>query len=821
VTSSRFGLRQITVTTVALACGSLLAITGGVARAAENENYVPSGSFPVDTHAVALAVDRSSGSFPGDVYDAAVSPSEHNPPRVAQFTPPFEPSTNPTATFGTGTEFSGVAVDSVTGDVYALGTNEKTNEDQVEVFDPTKGSESAPIAMIGVGTISAGDSARIWVDSSGDVFVPDNGGKVVYEFTPTEPNSNEYTGAHVVIGSGTLTDPTGVAVDSTGIVYVLDSGNAETKIPPGVAVFSPAGVFLGPLSGLSNPEGVTVDPSTNDAFVLDHGNEGEAAQVDDFAPSIGESKETFVQGSERSTFGSGEFNTNSFLGSATGIAVDASHKVYVAVASFIPFFAQVRIYRLAKPPEARTEAAGAVTATAATLTGTVTPNEEAVVTHWYFEFGLSEGYGEDSPALPGSETGGAGPVAVQTQLTGIQPNKTYHYQLIASNPNGTAKGGDQTVTTLSARPSVHGQSSLDVTRTGATVSALVNPNNQDTHYFFQYGTDITYSLGSIPASPGEDMGTEFGDQSKEAKLSGLEPNTLYHYRAVAVNATGTTEGVDHTFTTLPNGPSVTTGAASGVGQSAATLTGTIDPQGADTSYYFEYSGPGTFSIVTGNAGSGSGGAAVAAPVSGLSPGATYQYRLVATNAGGTAFGSYQAFTTAPPPPSGPPTVVTGGSSNLTPTSVTLSGTVDANGGLANYQYQYGTSAAYGLGLPEASAGSGSEPQGVAAGLSGLAPGTGYHYRLVATNAAGTAYGADQMFTTPAAPVSVFGPSVANTFAPTTTTKPTTPKPLTRAQKLSKALKACKKQPKRKRAACVRQAKKQYAPPKKSRGGTKR
>jgi hypothetical protein len=766
-----------------LVCGLLLAFGAGVAQAAFN--YVPSGSFPVDLNAVGVAVDRSSGSFAGDAYVSDTS-------RVAQ----FEPATKSVKeTFGSGTGFSGVAVSSATGDVYAL-----SEHGVVDEFDPTKGSESAPIATIGAGTISAGDSARIWVDSSGDVFVPDNSGNVVYEFTPTSPNSNVYTSAPIVIGSGKLSDPTGVAVDSAGLVYALDSGNAR------VAVFSAAGVFMGSMSGLSNPEGVTVDPSTNDVFVIDQ--PGGVAQVDDFSPSSGESEVTFVAGSEITTFGSEEFSTG-FLGSASGIAVDSASNVYVAFASFAEAFAQVLIYRPTQAPGATTEGFEAVTATTATVSGTVSPNGSA--THWYFEFGVSESYGEDSPALPGSETTTEGPV--QTQLTGLEPNKTYHYQLIASNPNGSAKGGDRTVTTSAVRPSVDGQSSTAITQTGATVNAQINPDNQPTTYQFQYGTDINYTLGSIPASPAG-VGSGFGDQAESATLAGLQPNTLYHYRVIATNATGTTEGVDHTFTTLPNGPSATTGAASGVGQSAATLTGTIDPQGAQTSYYFEYSGPGTFSIVSGKAGSGSGATTVTAPVNGLTPGATYQYRLIATNTGGTTVGSYQTFTTAPPPPSGPPAAVTGGTSNLTPSSATLGGTVDPNGGATSYQFQYGTSAAYGAGLSEASAGSGAEPQGVAAGLSGLAPGTAYHYRLVASNAAGTTYGADQAFTTPAAPVSAFGPPVANTFAPTTT-KPTTPKPLTRAQKLSKALKACKKdKSKAKRAKCAKEARKKYAPPKK-------
>jgi hypothetical protein len=769
--SSRLSLRQLTASAVALACGWLLAFGGGVAQA----GYVHSGSFPVGAFTSGLAVDQSTGSpFSGEIYAASESTG------VEQ----FAESGTRTAVGAFGGTATGVAVDPTTHDVYAYEPSA-----QVEEFDPSTGAQIGE--PIGAGTITPGGEPRIWVDSSGDVFVPVRETNVVDEFTPTAPNSNVYTSAPIVIGGGALTGPAAVAVDSAGNVYVLDS-NPSTGSGR-VQEFSPAGTLEGELGAgsLSNAFGITVDTASNDVFVVDNGSEGVAPHVAQFEPS-----QSGVPGSRITSFGSGE------VGNSRAIAVSpVSKDVYVAGL----FASEALIFVPAQGPEAKTQLSEAVTATGATLNGTVIT--QGSPTHWYFEFGPSETYGEFSPAPPGPET--AIDTTVQTTLTGLQPNKTYHYQLIANNPNGTAKGGDQTLTTLAVRPSVHGQASLAVSQTGATLQAQINPNNEPTHYFFEYGTDTGYALGTVPSPPGP-VGEGYGDALVSAPLSGLQPNTLYHYRVIAVNAAGTSEGVDRTLTTLPNGPSVTTGAASGVGQSAATLTGAIDSQGAETSYYFEYSGPGTFSIVSGKAGSGSGNATVTAPVNGLSPGAAYQYRLIATNAGGTTFGSYQTFTTAPPPPSGPPAVATGGTSNLTPSSATLAGTVDPSGGATSYQFQYGTTAAYGASLPEASAGSVAEAEGVVAGLSGLAPGTAYHYRLVATNAAGTTYGADQTFTTPAAPVSVFGPLPTNTIAPTTTTKPTTPKPLTRAQKLSKALKACKKEKsKAKRAKCEKEARKKY------------
>jgi hypothetical protein len=774
-----------------VACTAVLALGGGVARAS---GYVRSGSFPSDREVFGLAVDQSSG----DVYSAAEGGFAGPNSRVAQYPPPFS---SVSEEFGSGTEFSGVAVNASGQYVYAL----DKSHSRVDIFEPSAGSTTEPLKTLGSGTISPFESwehgVRIGVDNAGDVFVPDSIANVVYEFV--HESGVVYHEPPTTIGSGTLSEPTAVAVDSTGIVYVVDSGHAR------VAVFSPAGEFLGALGGLTNPSGVAVDPSTNDVFVIE--SPGGVPRVNEFSPSTGTSPGNFAPGSSIVTFGSGEFTNGQGV---FGIAVDSSSNVYVASRCGYAFCAgEVLIFKPSIPPTATTSAVepSDVSAGGARICGLVNPHDptESRSTTWYFKYGTDQTYGSYSPAPPPGtgDLTGASAIQVCTTLSGLQPNLTYHFQLVAHNSEGEGEGGDQTFLTSAVAPSVGGQSSSGITQTGATLHAQINPNNQATTYQFQYGTDTLYTLGSVPASPAA-VGSGFGDQAESATLAGLQPNTLYHYRVVAKNATGTTSGVDHTVVTLPDAPSVTTAATSALGQSGATLNGTIDPQGAQTSYYFEYSGPGAFSMVSGEAGSGSGSVTVTAPVNGLSPGTSYQYRLIATNAGGTTVGSYQSFTTQPPPPTGPPAVATGGSSNLTPTSVTLSGTLDPNGGATGYQFQYGTSAAYGASVGEASAGSGAEPQGVAAGLSSLAAGTTYHYRLVATNAAGTSYGADQMFTTPAAPVSAFGPSPTNTILLSTT--PTPPKPLTRAQKLAKALKQCKKdKSKKKRAKCEREAREKY------------
>jgi CSLREA domain-containing protein len=95
----------------------------------------------------------------------------------------------------------------------------------------------------------------------------------------------------------------------------------------------------------------------------------------------------------------------------------------------------------------------------------------------------------------------------------------------------------------------------------------------------------------------------------------------------------------------------------------------------------------------------------------------------------------------------PPRVTTGDASAISTTAATLSGTVNPSLRAASYHFEFGTTASYGSSTPDAAAGAANSARPVSANLSGLAPGTTYHYRLVASNADGTATGSDMTFTT--------------------------------------------------------------------------
>lgn len=94
-------------------------------------------------------------------------------------------------------------------------------------------------------------------------------------------------------------------------------------------------------------------------------------------------------------------------------------------------------------------------------------------------------------------------------------------------------------------------------------------------------------------------------------------------------------------------PSATTGSPSSVGQSSATVNGTVNPNGQSTTYYFKYGTATTYGLQTtpAGAGSGTGNVAVHAALDGLSPNTTYHYQLVATSSAGTGNGPDETFTT--------------------------------------------------------------------------------------------------------------------------------------------------------------------------------
>jgi trimeric autotransporter adhesin len=292
-------------------------------------------------------------------------------------------------------------------------------------------------------------------------------------------------------------------------------------------------------------------------------------------------------------------------------------------------------------PNVSTGSATPLTAKSATITGTLSSN--GARTTYSFEYGTSTSYGSQTGTRNASRA--AANLAVSANLYRLAPGTVYHYALVATNSAGTTTGSDQTFATVAPpAPTTSTGSATAVTGKMAVLGGTVNPGGGPTTFFFQYGATSNYGA----QTPTRNAGSGAADVSVFAKLFGLSAGTIYHFRIVATNSSGTVDGNDQTFTTTAApAPTVVTGSATSVTRKAATLTGMVTPGGAATTYEFEYGTTTSYGSQTRSryVGAGSNGVSAGARISGLTPGLTYHFRLVATSSSGTTDGSDQTLTT--------------------------------------------------------------------------------------------------------------------------------------------------------------------------------
>ncbi|MDO8594927.1 MAG: hypothetical protein Q7R93_05480 [bacterium] len=309
-----------------------------------------------------------------------------------------------------------------------------------------------------------------------------------------------------------------------------------------------------------------------------------------------------------------------------------------------------------RAPSIITDPAVIPTDTTAFVAGTATPNG-AFTTYWY-EYGTSSALGSKTV----NQGLGSGFMSIRAAgyLTGLSKNTAYHFRLVGENQYGRVVGATFTFKTTDTNPPAPvGSAPKSVTlaangisRTTANLNGNVTPNRALTNYWFEYGQ--TPNLGNTSALVSASDGVNA--VAAGLTLSDLTPLTTYYFRLNAQNQFGTVNGSILNFKTqgpagIPAVPTVTTRSANGIATSTATLRGTLNPNGAETSYWFEYSTDSLLGAVLmqrtseTSAGAGTNSVAIDTTISSLSRNTTYYFRLVAQNSQGTARGDRMSFRT--------------------------------------------------------------------------------------------------------------------------------------------------------------------------------
>ena len=342
----------------------------------------------------------------------------------------------------------------------------------------------------------------------------------------------------------------------------------------------------------------------------------------------------------------------------------------------------------------------------ATATSTATPTATATAT----------------PTTTPTATATATPTATATATATPTPTAT---------PTATATPG----------PAVTTNPATNVASVSATLNGSVNPRGSTTTVYFQWGTTTSYGH----TTPGQ---TQTGNTSRPitANISGLSASHLYHFRIVATNGGGTSFGADRTFTTLSPPPVVTSNAATNVASVSATLNGSVNPHGSTTTVHFQWGTTTNYGHTTPvQTQTGNTSQPITANISGLSASHLYHFRIVATNGGGTSFGPDRTFTTLSA--TGRPVVTTNPASNVTTSSARLNGSLDPHGLTTTVYFKWGPTTSYGHTTPVQTQ-TGNTYRPITANISGLTRHHTYHFRIVATNSAGTRMGRNLTFSTP-------------------------------------------------------------------------
>jgi len=487
---------------------------------------------------------------------------------------------------------------------------------------------------------------------TGNVLVADTRNDRVQVFAPDAGAIGTYL---TTIETGAASAPFGIAIDQgTGAVYVSLGGDNEivrfTSDGAPVPTYTEDASFANPAEGsgpAENPNFVTasalaVDPTNHDLLVAD--------------PTTNVVSRYTAAGIFVSSFDGSDTPTGAFTG-LLDIAAGANGTTYVVDGSgeLVYSGAPSRVERfdgsgISQGALELDDKRGPVRATPRAVA--VDPSSGRVVVagrSWLYPGDIEPRLYVFSPTgteaiaeLDYPEQAHRG-VVIGVAIDGSGTHRLYSsvQKLFEVDGADAVYGFDPAVI-----PGVEIKPAGELTATSAKLNGSVDPGGSATTAYFEYSADEGASWTPTDL---QDMGEGTGEQAISAAIADLAPNTAYLVRLQASNAFGQSKtSANQSFSTEVAPPSATTDGASDITATSATLNGRVNPFGLLTTYHFEYGTTDQYGSRTpaseAPAGNGRVQRSFSQPLSGLQPGATYHYRIVATSPAGTTKGADRTFT---------------------------------------------------------------------------------------------------------------------------------------------------------------------------------
>jgi hypothetical protein len=323
-----------------------------------------------------------------------------------------------------------------------------------------------------------------------------------------------------------------------GTIYVGGSENSLLR-------FTPAGTQLPsfplPPSFMQGPLSLALDPVTGNVLAVVGSN------LLNIAPSGEKVFEVPMK--------PGGLEVPLDPGAVSGLAVDpVEDRLYVRNTNGNPYdTAGIDVYVPAPYAGIEVPAASGITTTGFHLTTGVDPGEKEGGgvpdnSTMHFEYRLAGEPGWTS--TPDQAVGAAG--EFEADIGGLEPNLTYEVRAVAANSLTTHVTDSAKVTTTAVPPITETGGATDVTETSAVLNGTINPVGLQATYHFEYGTTTSYG-SRIPAGIDAIAGGGRNTNIFSRTITDLAPGTTYHFRLVATNSMGRSDGADRTFTTVAPG----------------------------------------------------------------------------------------------------------------------------------------------------------------------------------------------------------------------------------------------------------------------------